>query len=813
MKKLIIFFLSSFIFAQSSSVTLIVSAEGNSKNEAVNSALRNALEQSFGAFVSSNTQFINDELIMDEISVLSSGNIQDYNIISELKQTDGTYNVTLEATLSIGEMVSYLENKGGKADINLKGFAAQMKLQDIQKTNEEKIFRDFLSTIKKLSKNGLFDYDILATDEPKKSLKNENQYQTELTVVVAYNQNFLNALEYIQNIINKTKMSPSDVQNYIKTQTKFHSFLFFYRLNYEDFGIVKPSQLMGKTDRNRSNLWYTIDYENYVVRGKYGKGMLDSESKYKRIKKGTEDGHGKWNLHTSTRYELVTLRSDKSLLYLRDAMGVIYNNVLEANISDGNKDWPLNSNYTNELVLIDYVQNVSSLTYSNRGDGRDKNNIFSVPSLQPDGKSRWWWGQSPDRQFTKFFLDSTKRWVWVREPDEKNLTRGRNDIGDIGAYKARIYYSIFNDMKSRWSGTATGAWISARTNGTSIPSTFQSVNNFSSNEEFLYPAGILSFLFVTKDSQAMIIRIKHSFSQDYLFSGKLGNYTVTPVGRPKIAEVQNEVVSSSDVAEVPMSDEELKSQILGFFNANSKKSTNAAGWISFRKNKERNASGISSDRFKKIKKELNNNNWNYIIESNIYRTQKGQELWMNLGFPYVEKNSSLSKNEMRRYLKQFVYAFNSERGMVSTDAKNSDKKVTSKDKSNNSNRKQVVNDSSNNARIKPSEMTDAYLMSQMIGFFNANSKKSINAAGWESFRKNKDRKAAGISPDRIGKIQKELKNNNWNYIIESNIYRTQKGQELWMNLGFPYVEKNSSLSKNEMRRYLTEFIYEYQINR
>ena len=63
------------------------------------------------------------------------------------------------------------------------------------------------------------------------------------------------------------------------------------------------------------------------------------------------------------------------------------------------------------------------------------------------------------------------------------------------------------------------------------------------------------------------------------------------------------------------------------------------------------------------------------------------------------------------------------------------KKVTSKDKSNNSNRKQVVNDSSNNTRIKPSEMTDAYLMSQIIGFFNANSKKSINAAGWESFRK------------------------------------------------------------------------------
>jgi hypothetical protein len=817
MKKFALILMFSFSLAQTGTVTLITSGEGVNKTEAINSALRNALEQTYGAFVSSNTQFLNDELVIDEVSMLSSGNIQNYDIVSELKQPDGTFNVTVEATLSLGQMVSYLVNKGGKADINLQGFAAQMKMQDVQRSSEEKVFRDFLSTVKKLSKNGFFDYDILATAEPKRSIKNKNNFETELTIVVSYNQNFINVIEYIQNVIQKTQLTSSEVENYFQTQSEFYSFLFFYRTNYNDFSIVKPNKLLGKDQKRRSNLWYTIDYENYVVRGSYGKDMLDSSSSYRSLNKGTDDGHGKWKLHDSARIQLITLRSKRSLIFLRDAMGIIYNNVLEADISDGNRDWKLGSSGKYGLTLVDYVQNLSSLTYTNRGDRKASANIFSVPSLKSDGNSRYWWGQGPSRQFTKFFLDSTDRWVWVREWDDNNyLTRTRPgyDIDDIGAYKARIYYSIFKTIeRNDMLGPYITSWISDKTKGTTIPSSFQSVNKFKKREEFLYPAGVLNFLFVTKDSQAFILRINHSFSQDYLFSGKMGSYTITPKGRPKIVEAQNEVVSSSDVAEVPMSDDELQSQILGFFNANPKKSTNAAGWTSFRKNKERNASGISSDRFKKIKKELNNNNWNYIIESNIYRTQKGQELWMNLGFPYVEKNSSLSKNEMRRYLKQFVYAFSSERGMVSTDAKNSDKKVTSQDKSNNSNRKQVVNDSSNNARMKPSEMTDAYLMSQMIGFFNANSKKSINAAGWESFRKNKDRKAVGISADRLVKIKKEFNNNNWNYIIESNIYRTQKGQELWMNLGFPYVEKNSSLSKNEMRRYLTEFIYEYQRNR
>ena len=86
-------------------------------------------------------------------------------------------------------------------------------------------------------------------------------------------------------------------------------------------------------------------------------------------------------------------------------------------------------------------------------------------------------------------------------------------------------------------------------------------------------------------------------------------------------------------------------------------------------------------------------------------------------------------------------------------------------------------------------LTDQSLNNKVLGFFNANRKKTNNASGWTIFRLNPDRKVAGISQRRFKEIQKDLKNKNYYDIIENHIYRTEKGQELWMELGFPYVRK------------------------
>ena len=62
-------------YSQPKEVTLVVTGEGATKEEASSNALRSAVEQAFGVFVSANTEILNDEIVKDEIATISSGNV------------------------------------------------------------------------------------------------------------------------------------------------------------------------------------------------------------------------------------------------------------------------------------------------------------------------------------------------------------------------------------------------------------------------------------------------------------------------------------------------------------------------------------------------------------------------------------------------------------------------------------------------------------------------------------------------------------------------------------------------------------------
>ena len=85
------------------------------------------------------------------------------------------------------------------------------------------------------------------------------------------------------------------------------------------------------------------------------------------------------------------------------------------------------------------------------------------------------------------------------------------------------------------------------------------------------------------------------------------------------------------------------------------------------------------------------------------------------------------------------------------------------------------------------EISDKELHNKLLGFFNGNQAKSANAPGWDQFRLNEDRKAAGISAKRYKEIKKDLNEHNYGDIIENHLYRTKAGQALWMKLNFPYI--------------------------
>ena len=95
-------------------ITLIVSGDGVNKEKATMTALRSAIEQAFGAFVSSNTKLLNDDLVKDEIVTISSGNIKKYEYLSELN-VENKYLVTLKAVVSINNLIEFTKSKGGEA--------------------------------------------------------------------------------------------------------------------------------------------------------------------------------------------------------------------------------------------------------------------------------------------------------------------------------------------------------------------------------------------------------------------------------------------------------------------------------------------------------------------------------------------------------------------------------------------------------------------------------------------------------------------------------------------------------------------------
>ncbi len=79
---LILCLVSLCVHAQTNDVTIVVSSKGNNEEEAKAQALRSAVEQAFGTFVSSRTEILNDELVQDQIVSLSTVNIKKYEAIT-----------------------------------------------------------------------------------------------------------------------------------------------------------------------------------------------------------------------------------------------------------------------------------------------------------------------------------------------------------------------------------------------------------------------------------------------------------------------------------------------------------------------------------------------------------------------------------------------------------------------------------------------------------------------------------------------------------------------------------------------------------
>jgi len=187
-------------------ITLIVSADGTTKDEATKVALRSAIEQAYGAFVSSNTELLNDELIKDEVITLSFGNVKSFKELSSEILPDSKVFTTLQATVSIPQLVSYAKSKGAEVEFAGAAFAMNLKMEELNKRNEEKIVANMLRAMEKLYMTGL-DYKINVAN-PKAS--------GEMTAVidVIANENAIKANELFYNTLERITLNKEKIKEY-----------------------------------------------------------------------------------------------------------------------------------------------------------------------------------------------------------------------------------------------------------------------------------------------------------------------------------------------------------------------------------------------------------------------------------------------------------------------------------------------------------------------------------------------------------------------------------------------------------------------
>lgn len=163
MKRRILFFIVILLnlssFAQVNEVTLTVVGTGNTENEATLQALRSAIEQSFGTFVSANTTILNDQLVRDEIVSVSSGNVKEFDKLAVSALPNGQVSVSLRATISVNKLISYAKSKGSKAEFAGQAYAANVKLLKLQAQSTLKAYELMVSNLEEIAKN-MFDFSI-----------------------------------------------------------------------------------------------------------------------------------------------------------------------------------------------------------------------------------------------------------------------------------------------------------------------------------------------------------------------------------------------------------------------------------------------------------------------------------------------------------------------------------------------------------------------------------------------------------------------------------------------------------------------------
>jgi len=203
----------------SQDLTIDVDGSGKTCQEASNDALRNAVNKAYGSIISSKTEISNNELISDDITVLTSGNVLNYEIIKNCSEKNGTFSITLKVTVSQTKLKKFIEGKG--KSISISGELLKQKSdQEVAATNAEiSIVENILLQLESFTIDP-FDYEI---NIGQITIKDGKYCSLPADITIKTNINFYNAYLKLVKDIERISINLTD-QNFRKETLKKTNF-------------------------------------------------------------------------------------------------------------------------------------------------------------------------------------------------------------------------------------------------------------------------------------------------------------------------------------------------------------------------------------------------------------------------------------------------------------------------------------------------------------------------------------------------------------------------------------------------------------
>lgn len=218
MKKYFILSLMLLLFSvlgaqsENKDVTITTTGSGPTLEIAKQNALRSAIEQTYGAFISTKTEIFNDQVVADEMSSVSSGNIKSFEILSQDTLPNGELGIVIKTIVSIEKLALFTISKGFSVEIKGNLFAINIKQQILNEQAEVNAVNNLISLLHEPLQIA-FDYSIKA-DIPQSMDANSVNWRIPVHVTANCNKNIDICAEFFINTLASISLSQSELETY-----------------------------------------------------------------------------------------------------------------------------------------------------------------------------------------------------------------------------------------------------------------------------------------------------------------------------------------------------------------------------------------------------------------------------------------------------------------------------------------------------------------------------------------------------------------------------------------------------------------------